>query len=176
MKTKKERYRSILVAAALAVAPIGMAWATGPSKVEASIPFGLIRDWQADRERGIWVQAYSRKWYYAEFMGRCMGLNFATAVGFDTRFQSSFDRFSSVFVPGYGRCPIQTFTPSEGPPRKQRKADAEKAEAEKAAAQKAALEQSASENTGAEKASVENADDAGKPALEEIHIASEGRS
>jgi hypothetical protein len=155
MKMSKERYRSVLIAAALAVAPIGMASATAPAKVEASIPFGLIRDWQADRERGMWIQAYSRKWYYAEFMGRCTGLNFATAVGFDTRFQSSFDRFSSVFVPGYGRCPIQTFTPSDGPPRKQRKADAEKAEAEKAGLEKA---------------------DAEKSAPEEIHLASEGGS
>ena len=137
MKTKKESYRRVLIAAALAVAPIGVACATAPSKVEASIPFGLIRDWQADRDRGMWVQAYSRKWYYAEFMGRCTGLNFATAVGFDTRFQSSFDRFSSVFVPGYGRCPIQTFTPSEGPPRKVRKADAEKGCCEKTAEQAA---------------------------------------
>jgi hypothetical protein len=125
MKTSKNNYRSALVAAALAVAPVGISWATAPAKVEASIPFGLIRDWHADRDRGMWIQAYSRKWYYAEFMGRCTGLNFATAVGFDTRYQSSFDRFSSVFVPGYGRCPIQTFTPSDGPPRKQRKAAAE---------------------------------------------------
>jgi hypothetical protein len=112
-----------LVAAALAAAPVGMALAEAPAKVEASIPFGLIRDWQADREHGMWIQAYSRKWYYAEFMGRCSGLTFATAVGFDTRYQSSFDRWSSVFVPGYGRCPIQTFTPSDGPPRRKRKAD-----------------------------------------------------
>jgi hypothetical protein len=112
-----------LVAAALAAAPVGMALAEAPAKVEASIPFGLIRDWQADREHGMWIQAYSRKWYYAEFMGRCSGLTFATAVGFDTRYQASFDRWSSVFVPGYGRCAIQTFTPSEGPPRKSRKAD-----------------------------------------------------
>lgn len=127
MKTSIVRYRSILVAAALAAAPVGVALATSatPSKVEASIPFGLIRDWQNDRDRGMWIQAYSRKWYYAEFMGRCIGLNFATAVGFDTRYQSSFDRFSSVFVPGYGRCPIQTFSPSEGPPRKKRKNEAE---------------------------------------------------
>jgi hypothetical protein len=127
MKISVHQYRSTLIAAALAVAPVGMALATSatPAKLEASIPFGLIRDWQADRERGMWVQAYSRKWYYAEFMGRCLGLNFATAVGFDTRYQSSFDRWSAVFVPGYGRCSIQTFTPSEGPPRKQRKAQAE---------------------------------------------------
>jgi hypothetical protein len=121
MTTSRNRYRPALIAAALAVAPFGVSFATAPAKVEASIPFGLIRDWQADRERGMWIQAYSRKWYYAQFMGRCLGLNFATAVGFDTRYQSSFDRWSAVFVPGYGRCMIQTFTPSDGPPRKKRK-------------------------------------------------------
>jgi hypothetical protein len=130
MKTSKHDYKSALIAAALAVAPVGVATATEASaaKVEASIPFGLIRDWQADREKGMWIQAYSRKWYYAEFMGRCFGLNFATAVGFDTRYQSSFDRFSSVFVPGYGRCAIQSFSPSEGPPRKKKAKDTDASE------------------------------------------------
>ena len=117
-------YRAILIAAALAVAPVGVALATSAVQKapEASIPFGLIRDWQADRDNGMWIQAYSRKWYYAEFMGRCFGLNFATAVGFDNRFQSSFDRFSSVFVPGYGRCAITSLQPSDGPPRKKKPA------------------------------------------------------
>ncbi len=125
MKTVRRQFRSACLVTALAVAPVGVALAveSAPAKVEASIPFGLIRDWQADREHGMWIQAYSRKWYYAEFMGRCNGLTFATAVGFDTRYQSSFDRWSSVFVPGYGRCPIQTFTPSDGPPSKKSKAD-----------------------------------------------------
>ena len=122
MKTSRLPYRSALVSAALALAPFSASQASEPTKVEASIPFGLIRDWQADRERGMWIQAYSRQWYYAQFLGRCSGLNFATAVGFDTRYQSSFDRWSSVFVPGYGRCPIQTFQPSDGPPRKKRAA------------------------------------------------------
>lgn len=124
MNASLTSYRSALIAAALSIAPLGASMATEASatKVEASIPFGLIRDWQADHDKGMWVQAYSRKWYYAEFMGRCLGLNFATAVGFDTRYQSSFDKFSSVFVPGYGRCAIRTFSPSEeGPPRKKRK-------------------------------------------------------
>lgn len=124
MKASLLNPRAASIVAMLAAAPLGVAGATEASatKVEASIPFGLIRDWQADREKGMWVQAYSRKWYYAEFMGRCLGLNFATAVGFDTRFQSSFDRFSSVFVPGYGRCAIRSLVPSaEGPPRKKRK-------------------------------------------------------
>ena len=124
MKTVKNNYRTALIAAALVMAPVGASLATEATgkPAEASIPFGLIRDWQADHEKGMWIQAYSRKWYYAEFMGRCFGLNFATAVGFDNRFQSSFDRFSSVFVPGYGRCAITSLQPSDGPPRKKKPA------------------------------------------------------
>ena len=129
MKTSRSCYpraRSRWALAVLMCAPLSAAFATAaapvaPAKPEASIAFARIRDWQSDSERGMWIQAYNRQWYYAEFMGRCLGLNFATAVGFDTRHQSSFDRFSSVFVPGYGRCVIQTFTQSDGPPRKKRK-------------------------------------------------------
>lgn len=120
MNKSKRCYRMWLITAAAAFAPAGTVLAdTAPAekKVEASIPFGLIRNWQADRDRGMWIQGNNRKWYYAQFMGPCLGLAFANTVGFDTRNPSSFDRWSSVFVPGYGRCPIQTFTPSEGPPR-----------------------------------------------------------
>ncbi len=119
MKNPRVPYRLALVTAALAAAPFSTAPAT-TAKPEASIPFGLIRNWQADHERGLWIQASSRKWYYAQFLGGCVGLNFATAVGFDMRSQSSFDRWSAVFVPGYGRCPIRTFEPSDGPPRRKR--------------------------------------------------------
>ena len=118
----------------LASAPCGAALAearpaeAAPALVDASIPFGLIRDWHADGDRGLWVQSNSRRWYYARFMGTCTGLNFATSLGFDTRFQSSFDRWSSVLVPGYGPCVIQTFSTSDGPPPKKRKGSAEPAQ------------------------------------------------
>jgi hypothetical protein len=118
-----------LALAVLATAPLGVALAQSrPALVEASIPFagrGGIRDWSADRDRGLWVQAASRQWYYARFMGTCNGLSFATAIGFDMRFQDSFDRWSSIVVPGYGRCPVQSFTTSDGPPRRRKKASAE---------------------------------------------------
>ncbi len=91
---------------------------TATASATASIPFanrGGIRDWQADKDRGLWVQDAHRTWYYAKFMGPCIGLNFANSIGFDTRPIGTFDRFSSVFVPGTGRCTVQSFTVSEGP-------------------------------------------------------------
>jgi Family of unknown function (DUF6491) len=133
--------------AVIAIAPVRIVLAdSNPTHLEASIPFanrGGIRDWSADGDRGLWVQAASRKWYYARFMGRCTGLAFATALGFDTRSLSSFDRWSSVVVPGYSRCALSSLTPSDGPPRK-RRAGADRA-TEPAAATQPPQAQSAEE-------------------------------
>jgi len=86
--------------------------------VEASIPFanhGGIRDWEADKDQGLWVQDVHRQWYYAKLMGPCIGLNFAQRIGFDTHPLGRFDKFSSIVVPGTGRCTVQSFTASAGP-------------------------------------------------------------
>ena len=85
---------------------------------DASIPFanhGGIYNWQADRDRGLWVQDIHRNWYYAKLMGPCWGLDFAEGIGFDTRPVGTFDRFSAVIVPRGGRCVVQSFTRSVGP-------------------------------------------------------------
>jgi len=120
-------FRSGATLIALALLPplsIGCALAAdNAAKPEASIAFanhGGIWNWQADKEKGLWVQSNHRKWYYATFMGPCIGLNFANSVGFDTRPLGTFDRFSAVVVPGWGKCQVQSFEPSDGPPAKQR--------------------------------------------------------
>lgn len=92
---------------------------TGPA--EASIPFadhGGIYDWRADRDRGLWVQDNRRNWYYAKVMGPCIGLDFATAVGFVTNPPGTFDRFSKIIVPREGTCQLSSFVQSDGPPKK----------------------------------------------------------
>lgn len=91
---------------------------------EASIPFanrGGIRDWQADRDRGLWVQDVHRNWYYAKLMSPCTGLGFATALAFDTRPMGTFDRFSAIIVPREGRCVLTSLTPSGAPPSHRKK-------------------------------------------------------
>jgi hypothetical protein len=92
---------------------------------EASIPFvdhGGIRDWHADRDRGLWVQDIHRNWYYAKLLSPCTGLGFATAIGFVTRPPGSFDRFSRIIVPREGTCPVVSFVHSDGPPPKDKRA------------------------------------------------------
>jgi hypothetical protein len=115
-----------LGAALLAMAGSAFATETNTQR-QAYIPFanhGGIRDWKADRDQGLWVQDIHRHWYYAKLMGPCIGLDFATTIGFDTRPQGRFDQFSSIRVPGGHRCAVQTFTPSGAPPSEKAKKEA----------------------------------------------------
>jgi Family of unknown function (DUF6491) len=87
---------------------------------EASIPFvnlGSIRDWQADKREGLWIQDTHRHWYYAKLMGPCLGLDFALSVGFDTRGSGTLDKFAAVIVPHEDRCQFRSMTLSDAPPK-----------------------------------------------------------
>ncbi len=92
--------------------------------VEARINFpnfGAINNFEADSDRGIWLEDRNRRWYYAELFGPCHGLNFAQAIGFDTRDSASFDKFSSIIVDGQD-CKLATLVTAEKPlSRKERK-------------------------------------------------------
>jgi hypothetical protein len=112
----------LLAATALLSISLCTAANARPTQPEVSIPFPnhSIRDWQADKREGLWIQDQHRRWYYAKTMGPCFGLDFAWNIGFDTRHGSSFDRFSSIVVPREGRCAVQSLTRSDGPPKKVR--------------------------------------------------------
>jgi uncharacterized protein DUF6491 len=118
------RWGVSLVIAALGAGAVH-AESTKSTLPQASIPFvqyGAIRDWRADKTRGLWIQDSHRNWYYAKLMGPCFGLDFAHTIAFDTRPMGTFDRFSAIIVPHEGRCAVQSFVPSEPPPRKQKNA------------------------------------------------------
>jgi Family of unknown function (DUF6491) len=126
--------RMIWAAAAgiVAAAAFNVSFSAEPAESDGSsdvsIPFanhGGIRDWRADRDRGLWVQDVHGKWYYATVMSPCLGLNFADSIGFDTHPMGHFDRFSAIVVPGSGRCTIQTLRPSGAPPSKRDKPQAQ---------------------------------------------------
>ncbi len=91
--------------------------------VEARIVFpnqGAIRNFEPDGNEGIWLEDRQRRWYYAELLGGCQGLNFAQAIGFDTRGSASFDKFSNIIVRGE-RCAIASLVTANKPlPRKER--------------------------------------------------------
>lgn len=118
------------LSAAAAIEPAEEPRALG---VEASIVFpndSSIRTWQADRDRGIWIQDRRRDWYYGTFAGICRDVDFAQAIGVETRGAGRLDRFASIIVRGE-RCPLTSFVTSAPPPSKEERKAAR--EAEKAA-------------------------------------------
>lgn len=118
---------SILLAAAAAAVPVQ---AKKPADhvwpelgVEARIVFpnqGAIRSFEADGNDGMWLEDRQRRWYYADVIGACRDLNFAQAIGFDTRGSTTLDKFSSIIVRGE-RCPLASLVTANKPlPRKER--------------------------------------------------------
>jgi hypothetical protein len=83
----------------------------------AFVKHAQMRNWLADGERGLWIQAGNLRWFYARFNGVCRGLNSTNSVVFDTRASGKIDRATSVVVPGRGRCTVETFKASGGPPK-----------------------------------------------------------
>jgi Family of unknown function (DUF6491) len=114
--------RSSLFVALLGTLVAGaFAQSSPPPPEEASIPFvnlGSIRDWQANKREGIWIQDTHRRWYYATLMGPCLGLDYALSVGFDTRGSGTLDKFAAVVVPHDDRCQFRSMTRSDAPPKR----------------------------------------------------------
>ncbi len=96
---------------------------TGESRalgVESSIAFpsdSTIRNWQADRDRGIWIEGRRGEWYYGTFAGFCRDVDFAQAIGVETRGAGRLDKFASIIVRGE-RCLLSSFVTSAPPPSK----------------------------------------------------------
>ncbi|MEG3145981.1 DUF6491 family protein [Sphingomonas sp. RT2P30] len=82
------------------------------------IRFGQIEDFEADSDKGVYLQDAHRRWYYASIFGPCTGLPFATRIGIDTRFAGdTLDSTGTLLVDGE-RCKIDQLTTSAAPPKK----------------------------------------------------------
>ena len=118
--------KNLALSLAAVLLPLSAAAATEPAEepralgVEASIVFpsdSSIRNWRADRGRGIWIQDRKGDWYYGTFAGYCRDVDFAQAIGVETRGASRLDRFAAIIVRGE-RCPLTSVVTSAPPPSK----------------------------------------------------------
>ena len=105
-------------------APPALAGNSTSAPQEGSIPFARrnIFDWVADGDKGIWVQAIGRQWYYGTFLSPCLELQFRNGVGFRFGPSGELDKWGAVVVPHYPECRFTSFTVSNGPPRAKKKA------------------------------------------------------
>lgn len=115
--------KNLALSLAAALLPLSAAAANEPAAVrapgvEASIAFpndSSIRTWRADQSRGIWIQDRRGDWFYGVFAGFCRDIDFASAIGVETRGAGRLDRFAVILVRGE-RCPLSSFVTSDGPP------------------------------------------------------------
>lgn len=116
---------ALLATLSLGIGAAAAAADKAPLPPQASIPFvnigNSIRDWQADGRDGLWIQDLRRQWYYAQLLSPCMGLDFATGIGFKTRGSDTLDRFSEVIVPREQSCQIMSLSKSDTPPPARKK-------------------------------------------------------
>jgi len=105
--------------AVLAAAPFSLSAAESHSAGAdaAFLEHAAMRNWQADGERGLWIQARNLRWFYARFAHVCHGLSSTNSLTFETLASGRIDRTSAVMTPGGGRCPVQTFARSGAPPQ-----------------------------------------------------------
>ncbi|MFZ5748853.1 MAG: DUF6491 family protein [Pseudomonadota bacterium] len=90
----------------------------------AEIPFlrfNTIRNFEADGDKGIWLQDDRRNWYYADLIGPCTNLPYAIRIAAVSRFDDTLDSHDSFLVDGE-RCTVGTLVHSEAPPPKVKKA------------------------------------------------------
>lgn len=89
----------------------------------ASIPFirfNTLRDFEADSDKGVYLQDQQRRWYYASVVGPCTALPFAVKIGVDTRFAGdTLDSTGTLLVDG-DRCKIDKLVTSGPPPKKEK--------------------------------------------------------
>lgn len=129
----KQKLALSLAAALLSLSAIAAAdepaAAPRPLNVETGISFPsdtTIRTFQADDEDGVWIQDSRRNWYYAKFFGPCRNIDFAQAIGVDTRGSSRLDKYATLLVRG-DRCALSSFVTSAPPPTKAERKAAEQA-------------------------------------------------
>lgn len=92
-----------------------------------SLPNRHIRNFEADGDKGIWIEDMQRRWYYGTFKGRCTRLESASGLGYDTGGSSRFDKSSTIFVDD-DFCALASFVTSEKPmSRKERRRIAKEA-------------------------------------------------
>lgn len=91
--------------------------------VEARIAFansGGIRDFEANGDRGLWIEDRQRRWYYARIIGPCRSLDHANGLAFDTRGTASLDKFGGV-IAGGDHCQFESLVTAAKPlPRRER--------------------------------------------------------
>jgi hypothetical protein len=105
---------------ALASTPVAHVWPETGVETELESSGRMILNFEADGDRGVWIEDLRHRWYYGRFITACPGVRFAQAIAVDTRSSARLDRRGQVLFAG-DLCPFDRFTTAARPlPRKDR--------------------------------------------------------
>lgn len=129
MKRRVAGMLTACCAALIAVPPArgaeaNMPGATGqtpPAEVTLAFARRNIWNWEADGQKGIWVEDIGHRWYYGKFMAPCIDLPFREGVAFRFGPAGELDKFGGLEMRGFGPCNFISFTRSDGPPHPKKK-------------------------------------------------------
>jgi len=117
MKTIFHAAGAGVIAALLSTVPAIAATPQAQIGEEARIPFADttgIRNFRAENDHALYIEGQTGRWYYAETMGPCAGLNFANKIGFITKGTGTLDKFGQILVDGR-TCQLKSLVTAEGP-------------------------------------------------------------
>ncbi|HEX8467957.1 MAG TPA: DUF6491 family protein [Allosphingosinicella sp.] len=77
-------------------------------------------EWKAASDDSLYLRGPKGDWYFIRTMNRCSRLRSSPGIGFQTSARDQLDRHGAILVQGV-RCPVESITRSDGPPRKARK-------------------------------------------------------
>ncbi len=103
-----------LAASGVYAEPTKSDWPEIGVETSISLPNRYIRNFEADGDKGIWIEDLQRRWYYGAFKGRCSRLEHARGIAYGTDGSSSFDKSSTIFVED-DFCQLTSFVTSEKP-------------------------------------------------------------
>jgi len=83
----------------------------------AFVDHAAMRDWHADGDRSLWIQAGNRRWFYAHLARACHGLSSTNSLTFETHTSGYIDRTSVLVMPQGAKCPVQSLAPNGTPPQ-----------------------------------------------------------
>jgi hypothetical protein len=92
---------------------------------DANLQTYRIENWSAPDSRSLIVESTDGTRYRAQFMTDCIGLTFASSIGFDTRGLNRLDRYAGIVLPDGTRCPFESFTKIGFAEKKSAEADSE---------------------------------------------------
>lgn len=77
-------------------------------------------EWKAASHDSLYLRGPNGDWYFIRTMNRCPRLRNSPGIGFRTSALGQLDRHGAILVQGV-RCPVESISRSDGPPKKMRK-------------------------------------------------------